>query len=54
MLAPVRTVYSRVEDREAWNQPQRPRPRKKKKKQKESASPVPDPDKDGEHIDITA
>ena len=53
MLAPVRTVYSRVEDREAWNQPKRPRPRKKNK-QKESASPVPDPDKDGEHIDITA
>jgi len=53
MLAPVRTIYSRVEDREAWKKPQRPRPRKKKK-QKESASPVPDPDKDGEHIDIIA
>jgi hypothetical protein len=54
MLAPVRTIYSRVEDREACNQQKHPRPRNPNKKREEPATPVPEPEKDGEHIDITA
>ncbi len=54
MLAPIMTIYSRVEDREVWKRPQRHRPRKSKKKDEEPAQPVPDLDGDGDRLDITA